>query len=185
MSAYDRMLENAPPHLSLSNYFKDLMLADGLELDTATTSSLTLANQLIVTLADYGLSLWEEFLGLQVNPESRSTQERRERILSKLRGSGTTTKDMILAITKSFANGEVLITEQSSLYQFTVSFISEIGIPAQINDLKAAIEEAKPAHLAVVYAYLFITFGQLAVKTHSQLAAFTHDRLRNDGSVIT
>lgn len=184
MGAYERMLATVPQYLRTSEYFKALLAAEGAEVDAAGAAADALLDQLLVALAGYGLALWEDFLGLPVNPSGRTLAERRERITSKLRGSGTSTVALLDQIAESYANGDVEITEQADLYQFTVRFVSEIGIPSQIDDLKAAIEEAKPAHLAVVYAYTYITHGMLSVKTHAQLAAYTHEQLRSDGSVI-
>lgn len=184
MGAYERMLATVPSYLRTSEYFKALLIAEGMEIDVAKAGADDLMDQLFVALATYGLSLWEERLGLPINPANRTLKERRERITAKRRGSGTSTKAMMEQIAESYTNGEVDPTEQNDLYQFTIRFVSEIGIPTQIDDLKAAIEEAKPAHLAVLYAYTYITHGQLSVKTHAYLAGFTHEQLRSDGSVI-
>lgn len=185
MGAYERMLATVPSYLRTSEYFKALLIAEGAEIDAAKAGADELMDQLFVSLATYGLSLWEERLGLPVNPAGRTLQERRERITAKQRGSGTSTKAMMEQIAESYTNGQVEITEQNDLYQFTATFISEIGIPSQIDDLKSAIEEAKPAHLAVLYAYTYLTYGDLTVKTYGHLAGFTYEQLRSDAGVIS
>lgn len=185
MGAYERMLATVPSYLRTSEYFKALLLAEGAEIDDAQAGADALLNQLLVALADYGLALWEEFVGLPINPSGRTPLERRERITSRIRGAGTSTLALMEQIAESYTNGDVAVTEQTDLYQFTVTFVSDVGIPSQIADLQAAIEEAKPAHLAVIYAYLYITHGQLSVKTHAQLSAFTHEQLRSDAGVLS
>lgn len=161
MGAYERMLATVPSYLRTSEYFKALLIAEGMEVDAAKAGADDLMNQLFVALATYGLSLWEERLGLPINPAGRTIQERRERITAKQRGSGTSTKAMMEQIAESYTNGQVEITEQNDLYQFTATFISEHGIPSQITDMQAAMREAAPAHLAIVYAYRYLIWSEL------------------------
>ena len=45
-------------------------------------------------------------------------------------------------------------------------------------DIKQTIEEAVPAHLKVLYEYIFNTYGAVGTFTHAELAAYTHERIR-------
>jgi hypothetical protein len=80
-------------------------------------------------------------------------------------------------VSESFTNGEVDIIENNPAYSFTVKFVGSKGIPPNIDDLKAAIEEIKPAHLAVQYEFSYtlwsevknITWGTVKTGTWGQL----------------
>jgi hypothetical protein len=133
--------------------------------------------QFNVESATWGLSIWEKALGLETNA-SKSYEFRRTRIMSKLRGSGTTTTAMIQNVAESFSNGEVTIIEYNNENRFEVKFTGTIGIPPNMDDLTAAMEEIKPAHLAYSYVYIYRTNGTLVGYTHGQLAAYTHETLR-------
>jgi len=133
--------------------------------------------QLNVESATWGLALWEKALGLQTDV-TKPYDYRRTRIMSKLRGSGTTTTAMIQNVAESFSNGEVTIIEYNNENRFEVKFTGTIGMPPNMDDLTAAIEEIKPAHLAYSYVYIYRTNSELAVYTHRQLAAYTHGTLR-------
>ena len=101
-----------------------------------------LIDQLDVNKATWGLSCWEASLGLDVDV-SRPDAYRRTRILSKLRGQGTTTVAMIQNVAESFYNGQVAVEEQPEAYRFDIRFLSSIGVPPNLDDLSAALEESK------------------------------------------
>lgn len=114
--------------------------------------------QFNVTTATWGLSMWEKALKLETDV-SKSYEFRRTRVMSKLRGAGTTTKEMIKNVAESFSNGEVEIIENNSAYSFTVKFVGTRGIPPNMDDLTAAIHEVKPAHLDFIYEFTYLTWN--------------------------
>lgn len=148
-------------------------------LDGLFSSVFDAQAQVFALTATWGLDRWEKYLGIGVD-KSLSESVRRERIISKLRGTGTTTKAMIESVAESYANGEVEVTEQNKLYQFTIKFVSTRGQPAGLAQLKAAIEEIKPAHLGVVYLFVYTTHGGIktAGYTHEMLAAHMHKTIK-------
>lgn len=107
--------------------------------------------QLDVETATWGLSIWEEALGLPVEVE-RPMAFRRSRIKAKLRGQGTTTVAAIQNVAASFSNGEVEVTEIPKEYRIKVHFVGAACLPPNLGDLMAAVRETIPAHLAVEYS---------------------------------
>lgn len=131
-----------------------------------------LMEQLNVATATWGLKAWERALGLDVDI-SKPVEYRRTRILSKLRGQGTTTVAMIRNVAESFSNGAVDVIEHPAEYRFEIKFVGTLGIPPNMDDLTAAIEEIKPAHLAYDYIIVFRTWAQAKDKTWGELASHT------------
>lgn len=131
-----------------------------------------LMDQLNVKKATWGLEHWERSLGLSTDV-GQPVEYRRTRVMSKLRGQGTTTVVMIKNVAESFSNGQVEVVEHAGEYRFDVKFTGTIGVPPNMADLSAAIEEIKPAHLAYDYVIIFRTWGQVAAKTWSELAGRT------------
>lgn len=125
-------------------------------------------DQFFVDRATWGLSLWEEELGLSVNP-NRNYEARRELIKAKLRGAATTTSEMIRIVARSFSGGEVEVVEHNDRYTFEIKFVGVKGIPWNMNSFKGAIEEIKPAHLAVEYSYTYTVWKEVKRKTWSEL----------------
>jgi len=122
---------------------------ESLKSDVALTE-----NQFFVVLADENISEHEKDVGLA--PDTGADIEtRRGRVMSKLRGTGTVTKSMMKNVAASFVNGDIEIIEYPSEYCFAVKFTSRTGIPYNISDIQAMIEEIKPAHLAVEYIFTY------------------------------
>lgn len=131
-----------------------------------------LFDQLDINTATWGLKYWEQSLGIHVDV-TRPDGFRRSRIISKLRGQGTTTVAMIQNVAESFSNGGVDIIEHPAEYRFDVRFTGTIGIPPNLDDLSAAIEEIKPAHLAYDYIIIYRTWGQIKRYTWGELKLHT------------
>ena len=139
--------------------------------------------QLDIETATWGLDLWwEPMYGIQTDIE-KPYEYRRSRIISKMRGAGTTTKELVKNVAESFSNGEVEVIEYPGEYRFEVKFVGTLGIPPNMGDLTDAIDEIKPAHLAYTYVIIYRTHGELKVKTHIQLSAYTHETLKG-GDIV-
>lgn len=131
-----------------------------------------LFDQLHVETATWGLEAWERALGLAVDV-SKDLEYRRTRVLSKLRGQGTTTVAMIRNVAESFSNGQVDVIEHPDAYRFEIKFTGTIGVPPNMDDLSAAIAEIKPAHLDYDYIIMFRIWREIADRTWGGLAART------------
>ena len=117
------------------------------------------------------------FVG-SVSDAAKSDRYRQERIKAKISGAGTTTASLIQNIAESFTSAAVDIVENFPSYTITVCFTGTSGIPGNMSDIKQTIEEAVPAHLKVLYEYIFNTYGAVGTFTHAELAAYTHERIR-------
>lgn len=123
------------------------------------------------------LSRYERLLGL-TSDTTKSERYRRERIKAKISGAGTTTASLIQNIAESYTNAEVSLTENYADYTVTIRFTGTSGIPGNIADIKQTIEEAVPAHLQILYEYIFNTYGAVGTFRYSELAGYTHERIR-------
>jgi len=122
--------------------------------------------QLDVATATWGLKYWEASLGLATDV-TKTYDYRRTRIYSRLRGVGTSTVTMLQNVAESFSNGSVDIIEYPAEYRFEVKFVGTLGIPPNMDDLTAAIEEIKPAHLAYSYLYTYMTWEMFEGYNHT------------------
>lgn len=95
---------------------------------------------------DWGLELWERAWGIPVD-RTLTVQQRRDRILAKVKGTSTTTVAVIKAIAESFSPYPVEVIEEAALYKFIVWYLDTIGEVEHKADLIAVINELKPAHL--------------------------------------
>lgn len=164
-------LYGAPPFAELQRVLGEGLRAAGEDV------SFTLDQLWPQTASGWGLALWESAYGIPTEL-SKDLSFRRSRLISKLRGQGVPTRALIESVAASFVNGEVSISEDAAAHTFAVTFVSIIGVPPNIDDLTAAINEVKPAHLTFGYVYRYRTHRELSAYTHEQLSAYTHDQLR-------
>ena len=151
------LIDLVPSYHKSSKYTADILQAMDRQTEKLLNAKDDLLAQLNVRTATWGLELWEKALGIQIDA-TKPYPFRRSRIESKLRAQGITTKIMIKNVAESFSNGVVDIIEHPELYLFDVKFIGTLGIPPNMDDLSAAIEEIKPAHLAYRYIYTYFTW---------------------------
>lgn len=133
----------------------------GAEFDTERDLLNFVVDQLFaVAASNWGLGRWEQDLGLE-SYAGKPDDQRRSRVVSKLRGVGTVTVNLIKSVAEAYDGGTVDVIDQPELYQLTIIFIDTRGIPPNIEDLKEALEEIKPAHLGVVYQYRYLIWNEL------------------------
>ncbi len=168
-----KMMNYLPRYYDSSRVIRALNQTRGVEIDKLRQAFDETHDQLFVNTATWGLDTWEKELGLST-VTGKPYSERRSRILSKLRGIGTVTASMIKNVAESYTGGTVEVSFGTQVYSFDVyrettlepytifiKFIDIRGIPPNIDDLKAIIEEIKPAHLAVEYSYKYLTWNEL------------------------
>ena len=148
------MLDKMPGYYRKSKVMNDLIHSIENEFERLKQETILTENQFFVILSDRDIKNHEEDVGL-VPDTSADIETRRGRVLSKLRGTGTVTKTMMKNVAASFVNGDIEIIEYPSEYCFAVKFTSKTGVPYNIADIQAMIEEIKPAHLAVEYIFTY------------------------------
>ncbi len=110
--------------------------------------------------ATWGLDTWEQELGLTVAP-AQPESERRDRIRSRLRGTGACTIKLVKQVAESYVNGAVGVIEDQAGYIVIVKFVDTQGVPPNIDDLKAAVRAIVPAHLGISYEFAYFIWNEL------------------------
>lgn len=178
-----RMLKYLPSYYATSRYMKSIQYAQGSEIDSLNQALDEILNQYFVLTATWGLDYWEKELGIPTEAHKPLSQ-RRSVILSKIRGIGTVTIAMIKNVAEAYDGGTVEVSQEPALYKIVVKFIDTIGIPPNLDDLKAAIEEIKPAHLAVVYEFSYLLIRDIHdVMTISQIEEIPLSKFAGGGPI--
>ena len=138
-----------------------------------------LFKQFNLETATWSLDIWEKQYGIKTDI-TKDYDLRRSRIKSKMRGTGTTTVEMIKNVAESFVNGLVEIVEHNEQYKFDIKMMSVIGIPPNMEDLKDAIEELKPAHLAYEIILKYNTWSMASKFKWGDLANRTWGQVREE-----
>jgi len=169
-----------PDKLMLPGYYKtskvmtNITGAQDAELTNFRAKLDSTANQFFVDTADFTLERWERELGIPVD-NSKPVEYRRSVIRSKMRGVGTVKVSLINTVSESYTNGEVDVFEHAEGNYFTIKFVSVRGVPPNLDDLKRAIEDIKPAHLAVVYEFTYLIYDELKASGHTYDALLAHN----------
>lgn len=139
--------------------------AGGSEADTLA--------QLFLPTATWGLSWWEQAYG--ITPISGQTEDqRRTRILGKIRGQGVATVALIQATAGAYVDAAVSVEEHPGEFRFTVIF-DDIGTqPPEPEEMTDAINEIKPAHLTFDYLYIYHTADTVGVAQALRQTGFVY-----------
>ena len=82
-------------------------------------------------------------------------EDRKTFLLSILRGIGVTNVERLKIIAQSYECGDIEVIQNYSSYSIIIKFVSLLGVPKRINDLKMAIERVIPCHLGVSYEFKY------------------------------
>lgn len=144
-----------PTYYETSRVMQSDMDTKGREMDAFYDALNSAADQFFVRTATWGLDRWEAELGIPTD-RSKPIEQRRAVLESKLRGAGTFSGRLVKNVAEAYDGGSVNVSFQPGGWSFTVKFVDTLGIPPNLEDLKAAIEEIKPAHLAVEYEFNYL-----------------------------
>jgi hypothetical protein len=150
------LLSYLPPFLRKSKIYVEIFNTDEQQIASLNTNIQEIEAQLNVDTATWGLAIYEKELGIKTDL-NKSFNDRRSVIKSKLRGTGKIGVMQLKLVADAYTNGNVEISFDGKI---NIHFTSVRGIPPNMYDLETVIEEIKPAHLGVTYAYLFTTWDR-------------------------
>lgn len=153
------MLGYLPPYYETSRIMRAILQAEGAEFDKLRQALDETLNQFFVRTATWGLDRWEEEVGLPVTP-NQPEAERRDKIISRLRGYGTATISVVKQVAEAYDKGAIDIVEDHVAYTITVQFVDTTGVPPNLDDLKAAVRAVVPAHLDILYEFNYFLWDE-------------------------
>ena len=154
------MFSFLPQYYETSRVMQADMQSKGTEMDMLYQTLDETLDQFFVRTATWGLGYWEQELGIETD-RLKPVEQRRAVVESKLRGAGKFSGRLVANAAEAYAGGKVDVSFQPEAWSFTVSFVDTMGIPPNIDDLKRAIDELKPAHMAVEYEYRYLIWDDL------------------------
>lgn len=137
-----------------------------------------LNNQFISTAGSMGLSRWEKILG--ITPKGTDTlEDRRFRIMTRINEELPYTVPQLRNILETLCGAGNYSAE---VVEDTYQLIVKIGLAAKNNfsDVEALLDRVVPQNMIVNLLQLYNTHAELGLLTHEQLAAYTHNQLRNE-----
>lgn len=150
---------------------KNLMTTEEKQLEQLMQKIQENINQFFIDTADKNLERWEKDLGIPISNE-KDTLFRRSIIKSKLRGIGTVTVKLLENVAQSYEKGKIEVIENEECIvnnKCIIKFIDTLGAPPNLEDLKNAIEEIKPAHLIVEYEFKYLIINEVQKLTINEI----------------
>ncbi len=114
------------------------------------------------------LEFYEKECG--ITQKAKSEADRRSAVEAKWKSDGKCDIVLLQLIADSWQYGKTSVDYSNS--KLVVSFIDK-GIPTDVDGLKAALEEAKPAHIPIEYVYTYNTWADLKTTTWGTLKTGT------------
>ena len=158
------MIEKLPYYYRKSKVVEDLYAV--VQKALAEVSSDISAEDLmlfITTTTDF--TLHEKDAGLSAITADNETK--RARILARIQGGGVLTKRALSELINIYDKTGTAITEDFSNYTVTITFTGRKGKPYNLDEIKAAVEEVKPAHIQIEYAFEKNTWEDLRIKLNT------------------
>jgi hypothetical protein len=153
------MLTYLPRYYETSRIMRAILQAEGSELDKLRQALDEILDQFFVRTATWGLDRWEEEVGLPVTPDQPEA-ERRDKIISRLRGYGTATISMVKQVAEAYDKGAIDVVEDHAAYTVIIQFVDTTGVPPNLDDLKAAVRGVVPAHLEILYEFNYFLWDE-------------------------
>lgn len=156
-----------------SEIFKNLTNSENIELQSQYDAIEDFKIQLSVDTATWGLDYYEKDLGI-VTDYSKPYDYRRSVIKSKMRANGKCDRTLIKLTCDAYTNGDVDVSFNGHI---VIKFTSIKGIPPNMDDLKAILEEIKPATKAIDFEYTYNTWAAVSLYKWSDVSNKTWSQL--------
>lgn len=153
----DELKSYLPDYLSTDESFIEIFDVDGQELDTIDSDTADIQAQFDLSTATWGLDYYEKELGIPTDYE-KPLSYRASVIKSKWRGGGKLNATLIKTVCDAFTNGNTDVTYDGTI---NVKFNSILGIPPNLSDLEAAVNQIKPAYLELVYLFSYLLVNEI------------------------
>lgn len=175
---YKDLFPLVPAFVSEKKEMQQLYETQGYELGYLERVLDDVIAQCFISTATWGMTRWESIFDVETNMEL-TYEQRREMVTAKIRGQGTTTKQMIKETAEAFSGGDVDVIEDYAHSSFVVRFVGIKGIPRNMQGFISTLEKIKPAHLAYRFEYRYTVWDWLEpIYTWEDLQEMSWDSLR-------
>lgn len=164
---------NFLPQFLLNNPdMAELLAAEQKELENFFDYIELMRNQPTISTASIYLSRYEKMFGLSISPALSDT-ERIGRILAKMNTRTNSTVEAIKVVVSSISGCATDIEEYYDQYMFMIDVMRDNSQVINIEDIKAAVEIIKPAHLA--FAVMMCFKWSIGLKVSTTIYKVAHD----------
>lgn len=157
-----------------------LLSAEGVVFGNADAEAQNaLKDQFIQTATNYGISLFEDVLGIVPNPSTESWEYRRLRLLSRMSANPPFTEEFLIEhLTNVIGTGNFTV----AVHHATYTVEARILIPAKtfFTEAQLFLLEVVPANMLIDLSIKYNSHHMLSFFTHEALAIRTYYELREE-----
>ncbi|MBV4417077.1 putative phage tail protein [Clostridium tyrobutyricum] len=110
------------------------------------------------TMTDFGIQILEKALSFKVAPNS-SLEDKRSQLEARWKSSGKSDLALLQSVANSWKNGDIQVQFVNGNIQ--IKFVGELGVPQDLDNLKKALEDIKPAQLLLVYLFRYYLIQEI------------------------
>lgn len=157
------MFDYGPKMYEELNESVEIIETEATEFELLHTRIADVLNQFNVESSTWGLKAYEFDVGITTDI-TKPIDQRKSVVISKLRGAGVTTRELIENVAEAYANADVEVVEDNPNYNVIVKFVGVFGIPPNMDDLERSLREIIPAHMIYTLEFTFVTYAMLLNK---------------------
>lgn len=131
------------------------------------------------SLDEEGAQWWEKMLNI-VPKTTQTLADRRSKIQAKWLSANHNDIALIQRVCNSWKNGEIVAGFINNKIQ--LQFVGSLGIPSDLDALKASIEEIKPAHLPYIILFKYLLKKEIHhILTKNEMETYLKSQYCNVG----
>lgn len=174
MSNKENLILNLNKIFRTDEFINAILKPAGIHLDNIQEKLILLEKEfLFSTMSENRILELEKELNFKT--KSNELTEKRLEIEARWKTTGKCDLELLQLIANTWRNGEVEVRFEDSTIQ--IDFVSIIGIPDGVENLKFAINEAKPAHLGINFKYKYRFWSNLPPKTWEYYSQYTWEEI--------
>lgn len=170
----DRLLKNLHKIVRKDKFVQSLLSPTELALQNIENKIFAISKEFdFSTMSIEKIHLLEKEMAYLTS--SKTLEGKRTELEARWKIKGKCTLKLLQDIANTWRNGQAEITFVNGM--ILVKFISTTGIPSDLEQLKFALEEAKPAHLGIEYSFKYRVWKDLPPKSWQYYSKFTWKEL--------
>ena len=155
------MIERLPYYYRKSKVVKDFYDVVQVILDKSS-SDIDIADKRMFIITTDEFTLHEKDVNL-TKSDGLDSETRRARVIARLQASRVLTVEALKELVSLYEKSGADVIELYDKYAFTLDFKNREGVPENITEIIAAIEEVKPAHLRIGLSFIRDTENAVAL----------------------
>lgn len=164
------MLHNLPQQYRKDPWVLALVQAIGSPMEQIDSDAASIVDQMSLDKVTWNLPVEERVVG--IIPAPGATQEdRRSTLKGKWRSGEKVSLATLQSVASAWNKGKINVDFTGG--RIVVTFADTLGIPEDLDGLKAALRDFAPAHLQIDYIIKYNTWTSVNAKTWGDMAAYT------------